>query len=353
MKIAFTADVHLKTEDSSPERFNALCDVLDQAVKEKISSVIIAGDLFDVESRNYAVFDNLCRDKKYLSLDFHIIPGNHDQAISGKYFTSSNIRVYSEPELVFFEEGGPAFFFIPYNADSSMGEILAKYRSSLSGRWILVGHGDYLSGTKNPNSYESGMYMPLGRSDIEYYNPARVLLGHIHKKMQSGKVCYPGSPCSMDINETGKRSFGVLDTNDLSFTEKTVNTDYMYFVESLLAVPAADEFEYIRQKITSMIVNWDLKTEEVPKARIRLKVSGYCSDVKLLQSAISQSLTDYKFYNDEGPDLGGVSVFDEAERVSIVDRIRKRVDSEALKAGLSKEKKDMILERAIGFVING
>jgi DNA repair exonuclease SbcCD nuclease subunit len=353
MKIAITADVHLKTESSSPERFNALRDVLNQVVKENIGIVIIAGDLFDMESRNYSLFDSICKDKKYSGLNFHIIPGNHDQLVSNKYFTADNITVYTEPKLVFLEEGGPGFFFIPYVAGGSIGEVLAKDRSSLSGRWLLVGHGDYLSGTKNPNSYESGMYMPLGRSDIEYYNPARVILGHIHKKMQSGKVRYPGSPCGMDINETGKRSFMVLDTNDLSFTEKTVNTDYIYFSESLLAVPVADEFEYIKKKIASMIESWDLKAEEAPMARIRISVSGYCSDLKLLQSTISQSLLNYKFYNDEGPDFSGVSVFDEPERVSIVERVRKKVEAEAEGAQLSSEKKDRILESAIGLVING
>jgi DNA repair exonuclease SbcCD nuclease subunit len=353
MKIAITADVHLKTETSSPERFNALRDVMNQVVKENIDTVIIAGDLFDMESRNYSLFDSICKDKKYSGLNFHIIPGNHDQLVSNKYFTADNITVYTEPKLVFLEEGGPGFFFIPYVAGGSIGEVLAKDRSSLSGRWLLVGHGDYLSGTKNPNSYESGMYMPLGRSDIEYYNPARVILGHIHKKMQSGKVCYPGSPCGMDINETGKRSFMVLDTNDLSFTEKTVNTDYIYFSESLLAVPVADEFEYIKKKIASMIESWDLKAEEAPMARIRISVSGYCSDLKLLQSTISQSLLNYKFYNDEGPDFSGVSVFDEPERVSIVERVRKKVEAEAEGAQLSSEKKDRILESAIGLVING
>jgi len=88
-------------------------------------------------------------------------------------------------------------------------------------------------------------------------------------------------------------------------------------------------------------------------ARIRIRVSGYCSDLKLLQSTISQSLLNYKFYNDEGPDFSGVSVFDEPERVSIVERVRKKVEAEAEGAQLSSEKKDRILESAIGLVING
>ncbi len=130
-----------------------------------------------MESHNYSVFDELCRDKKYAGIDFYVIPGNHDQIISPKYFSSANIKVYNEPEFVTFEDSGPGFFFVPFLADKSMGEITGKIQMLLPERWVLVGHGDYLSGTKDPNNYESGVYMPLGRSDIEYYNPSKVILG--------------------------------------------------------------------------------------------------------------------------------------------------------------------------------
>ena len=101
MKIAITADVHLKTGQEYPERYNALKDVLDVLVREDIHILIVAGDLFDMGSQNYAVFDELCRDKKYAGIDFHVIPGNHDSAIGQKYFTAPNIRIYSEARACF------------------------------------------------------------------------------------------------------------------------------------------------------------------------------------------------------------------------------------------------------------
>jgi exonuclease SbcD len=351
MKIAITADVHLKTGQEYPERYNALKDILDVLVKEDIHALIIAGDLFDIESQNYAVFDELCRDKKYSGIDFHIIPGNHDPVIGPKYFTASNLRVYNEPTLVSVGDTGPGFFFIPYLAGKSMGELLAKHKASLPDRWVLIGHGDYLSGTKDPNSYESGVYMPLGRSDIEYYEPSRVILGHIHKKMEIGKVSYPGSPCGMDINETGRRSFLILDTNDLSLTEKTVKSDYLFFNENMLALPTANEFEDIKNKIGSSVKGWGLSSHEVPNVRMRLKVKGYTSDKKMLEAVIRKSLADFKFYNDEGPDLGEVFLFNDPERISIVERVKARVESLVEDFGYSQQKRDLIMEQALGIIL--
>jgi DNA repair protein SbcD/Mre11 len=351
MKIAITADVHLKTGQEYPERYNALKDILSLLVRENIRALIVAGDLFDMGSQNYSLFDELCRDKKYGGIDFHIIPGNHDSVIGQKYFTAPNIRIYSEPELITFGEAGLCFFFIPFLAGKSMGEVIAKQRGSLPDRWVLVGHGDYLSGARDPNNYESGVYMPIGRPDIEYYGPSKVILGHIHKKMETGKVSYPGSPCGMDINETGRRSFIVLDTGDLSIIERTVNSDYLFFAENLLALPTSNEFEDIKNKIGSFVESWGLSKEEVSKSRVRLKVKGYTSDKKILETAIRESLEGFKFYNDEGIGLGEVSIFNDPERISIVERVKEKVEILGIDCGYPQQKIDLIMQQALGIIL--
>ncbi|MGZ5501776.1 MAG: metallophosphoesterase, partial [Nitrososphaeraceae archaeon] len=65
MKIAITADIHLKTNKEYPERYNVLKNMVDQLLEEGISTLIIAGDLFDIKSQNYSLFDELCKQEKY------------------------------------------------------------------------------------------------------------------------------------------------------------------------------------------------------------------------------------------------------------------------------------------------
>ncbi len=352
MKIAITADIHLKTDKENPERFNALQDILDQLADENIKNIIIAGDLFDIESQNYSIFDELCKKEEHRSTNFYIIPGNHDPSISSKYFTSENIKVFDKPTFQDFDDCTSSFFFIPYFAGKSMGDIFAKNRKDLTGQWILVAHGDYLSGIRNPNTYEKGVYMPLGRSDIEYYNPLLVILGHIHKKTATGKVYYPGSPCSMDINETGRRSFIVLDTKDLSISERTVKTDYIFLSEKLIVMPTANEFEDVECRVNDLVKSWNLSIEETGRARIRLKVKGYTSDKKHLMDVLNESLSDFAFYSDEGPDLSEVSLFDDPEKAGIVERVKKQIDSLQADCGYTQAKKDLILEQVLGLILS-
>jgi exonuclease SbcD len=328
MKIAVTADVHLKTKEKSGERWNALADVLDKMISEDITNLIIAGDLFNQESRNYSEFDEFCKSEQYIRhrIKFFIIPGNHDPSISQKDFTSDNIKVFSKTGITGFGNPPAFFLFIPYQPAKSMGEAAAEHKKDLSGPWILIGHGDYAAGLRDPNPYEPGIYMPLTRNDIQYYNPAKVILGHIHKKMNLGKVYYPGSPCGLDINETGRRSFLIIDTDNLDITEKEIDTDLIFFNEALISLPVKNEFEYIKKKAAEMVREWDVNKNDAAKIRMRLKVKGYTSDKNKLLEIIKNTLKDFKFYNNEEPDLSEVLVFDDPERTAVVEKTRDKIE---------------------------
>ncbi len=351
MKIAITADAHLKIKENSPERWNALSSILEKMLSENIKILIIAGDLFNEESQNYSDFDEFCKNTKYTDnqIKFYIIGGNHDPSIKQRYFTSDNIKVFDKPEITELGEPPAAFLFIPYLPARSMGEVIAEYKDNLPKSWILIGHGDYTASLGNPNPYEPGIYMPLTRSDIQYYNPAKIILGHIHKKINLGSVYYPGSPCGLDINETGKRSFLVLNTNTLEIVEKVIDTDHIFFSETLISLPLTDEFGYMKSKIQEMIKNWNLTPKEALKVRLRLKLKGYTSDRKKLLEITKKALEKYNFYNNQEPDLAELSIFDDPERIAIVEKTRDEI--EKLEWDDEITSREDILEKALHIIL--
>jgi exonuclease SbcD len=351
MKIAVTADVHLKTKEKSGERWNALASLLDKMISEDITNLIIAGDLFNQESHNYSEFDDFCKSEEYIRhrIKFFVIPGNHDPSISQKDFTSDNIKIFSKTEIIGFGNPPAFFLFIPYQPAKSMGEAAAEYKKDLTGPWILIGHGDYAAGLRDPNLYEPGIYMPLTRSDIQYYNPAKVILGHIHKKMNLGKVYYPGSPCGLDINETGRRSFLIIDTDNFDISEKVIDTDIIFFNETLISLPVKNEFEYIKREARDMVKGWDIDNKDIPKIRMRLKVKGYTSDKNKLLEVIKNTLKDFTSYNNEEPDLSDVSVFDDPERTAVVEKIRDEIEKFDWDDRITS--KEDIMEKALHMIL--
>ena len=341
MKIGITADVHLRGKEETPERYNALEDIIRQLIEKDIENLIIAGDLFDKDFYNYADFDNLC--KKYNQIKFYIIPGNHDAGINREMFSSKNIQVFTEPTL--FPLSNLVFFFIPYTSKISMGETIEKYKPKLKqGGWILIGHGDYLSNRMRLNEYEKGIYMPLRRVDVEIYKPARVILGHTHKPAEIENVYSPGSPCPLDITETGKRRFLILDLDTMKLDSIFIHSDYIYFDEVITVIPVEDESEYIQNQLSKIVQRWHLGRDEKKKVKIRIKVQGVTSNKSILSKIVKDALWDIELYAE--PDIDSVKVIDKSsDRIYILNRIRENVERLKWKK-LAQEREKILIKAA-------
>jgi exonuclease SbcD len=327
MKVAITADVHLKTKNEAPERFNSLQNIFQQIKERQINNLIIAGDLFDKEFYNYSEFDLLC--KEFSEINVYVIPGNHDYNIENKFFTSSNINIITKAEIK--EIGNLSVLFIPFEHGKSIDEVLSKiaYNEKLPEKWILIGHGDYITGNKVLNPYEPGFYMPLTSKTVNKFNPLRVILGHIHKLFEYGKVIYPGSPCGLDITETGKRQFIIYHTESDYIEKVFVNNDKIYFIESLLISPFDEELNFLRGKIDQMIKNWQLTQEELKKVHLHIILNGLTKqDLKELIDNIKKILFNHGVSSNVDIDISQINLLKdyESERFFLFNKIKEKID---------------------------
>jgi DNA repair exonuclease SbcCD nuclease subunit len=341
MLVAVTADLHLTSRETHPERFRALEDVLKQMVKNKMDHLIIAGDLFNQDTRNTAEFETVCREHRHRSIHFHILPGNHDSRLTAKSFTTDNVTVYSEPELKEFDLLSLSILFMPYQKDKNMGEALAAFESRCRpNQWILVGHGDWTGTLREPNPAEPGLYMPMTRVDVETLKPASVILGHVHKSFDHAVVHIPGSPCGLDITETGRRRFFVLDTETGGVKPIGVDTDVLFFDETVVVLPAEDEEKLVRASLEVMVKAWGTTETEKKKASLRLRVAGYTSDKQKLAATVAAFFKGVRFYQGGEPDLSAVSVSDDVERADLAERVRKQIASMPWPQGTGAPTKD-------------
>jgi len=342
MKIAFTADLHLRNRKDTPERYRALEYILNDLSAKEINELIIAGDTFDRDFSNYSDFNDLC--KRFSNIRITIFPGNHDTEISKKYFPPQNLEVINEPVLKQYEN--LSILILPYHPVKLMDEALAEFFSSnsLPERWILTGHGDYCTTTKDLNPYEPGIYMPLSGSAVNKFNPLAVILGHIHKPSETGRIIYPGSPCPVDINETGKRRYLTFNTSDNSIENLLVKTDIIYFNETLIAFPAENETKDICNAIDKMIKNWKLDDNEKYKVKLRLKIRGYTSNLTRLKETVIKHLKEREIalYDVDGPDLKEVNVITEADedRIAILKKTIAKINNLKIEAD-----KEIIMEK--------
>ena len=327
MKVAITADVHLTTAEDHPERYNALENILDRCLSRQISHLVIAGDLFDRNQKDFGEFEAVCGKACYADIGVHIIRGNHDARLRSSDVTADNIHVADEPSVFRPDPDSPPFLLVPYE-DSAMGEIISSNMGSFEPeRWILVGHGDFTGGERNVNPHEKGVYMPLMKEDINRFKPAETFLGHIHKSVDSKSVHYPGSPCGLDITETGTRTFIVYETLDGSISREIIDTDVLWFNELFTLVPSDDETERVRTAAAERIKNWNLPPDGAAKARIRISVQGYAQDRNAVYTTLKEAFSEYRFPDGEDIDAGRLKAAGDHRLGDIaartVERIRK------------------------------
>jgi DNA repair exonuclease SbcCD nuclease subunit len=347
MDIAITADIHLSGGEEHVERYNALANIFDDLAEKKINTLVIAGDLFDKNCTSYSRFEEICMN--YPQISIHVIPGNHDPDISKSVIVGKNIRIYDSPALE--EFGGLSFVFIPYSATSGMAECLEDF--STEERWVLVGHGDYFGGLKQRNPYEKGTYMPLYRKDIEKYSPWKVFLGHIHKPINTYNLYYPGSPCGIDVNETGRRRYLVFNTETGRVTSETVQTDLIFFNEIFLIIPDENEIKRLRNDAEQKIAAWSLNGEDIKRARIRIKATGYTADREEIMVCLKEVFAAYSFVKDEEPDIASLRVAMDSRRNAIARRAIQLIDEMDWKFGGNEPEKEKVIETVLSVVYGG
>ena len=348
MKLAITADVHLTAREAHPERYHALEDILQQMLQLEIRTLVVAGDLFDQSSRNYAEFERFCQRPEYRALRFILLPGNHDALMSREFISAENVEVISEPTVRTFAPSPLRLLLLPYKAEKTMGEVVAECSDELpENTWVLIGHGDWSGGIRVPNPLEPGVYMPLTRADVETFRPHRVILGHIHKPGDEDRVHYVGSPCGLDVTETGKRRFLVLDLETGQVESRTVRSDFIYQNESFVILPLADESAYVRQQVEERIKSWGLDEAELPRVRVAVKFRGYTSDKAALMQTVKEAFGGLRFYRDWEPDLSQVAVSDDLNLAEIANRASDWIAALDWQPGPEDPDKDQILLEAL------
>ena len=348
MKIGITADVHLKAEHECPERYNAFTNILDQCCELDIKHLIIAGDLFEQTMQNYGEFEALCKKSNFSDIKYHIIPGNHDPNIQQEHFAAGNILIYTEPTWVDFDAGW-SFLFIPYIRGKSMGEVIQdSINLKTSDKWCLVGHGDWSSGLTSPNPYEPGVFMPITNKDITIYKPDFVFLGHIHIPIHSGDLYYPGSPCGLNITETGYRRFLVLNTETDDVETHRIQTDVIYFKDELIVLPTDDESQFVRDAIQSSITSWDLDETDHTRVRIRIRFRGFSSNKAQLLETIKEFYKPFQFESE--PDISEVFIANDPERNYLMDIVKEKVEALDWNEGNNEPSKNEILLQAMHVV---
>jgi DNA repair exonuclease SbcCD nuclease subunit len=224
LKFIHTGDIHLGAKFSSSsigsekgkirreEIWGTFKRMVDFAVEENISLILISGDLYE---ESYFTHRDMRRLNEIIStakdVQFVIIAGNHDRMSPDSIFFnwnwSDNVTLFEEGKIQkkLLDDLGVVVHGASWTKASNaldMASALERERDYFN---ILMLHGDVMGNSK---------YMSLAIHELRNLSMDYVALGHIHKPMFLEKnIAYCGSLEGLDFGETGERGFilGILD----------------------------------------------------------------------------------------------------------------------------------------------
>lgn len=208
MKILLLGDPHLKIS-----RFNLSVELLqwfNKVIKDtKPDLVVNLGDCFDTHAvlRSELMYEF----KKHVvecPTEYIYVLGNHDmyKPNDSKYHA---LQVFDLPNLKVIDTRTDIgdITYVPYIHDF---ENFPKDTQK-----ICIAHQTFIGA-------DYGYYRPDVGVDADKIDAEIIISGHIHKKQTFGKVTYPGTPCSYDLNDINQEKGVML------FDTETYQFEFIY-----------------------------------------------------------------------------------------------------------------------------
>ena len=271
--IIFISDVHFGVSSSSEEWqdnqdkfFREWFEpFVQKTIAEKPDVVLVClGDVFHDRKAIDIDVNELCIDtfeRLAAMLPCYIINGNHDLSKKTNKGNSSlrsltnikNLTVIKEPSLMRFKNGTKVIASaaaVPYLGDNNEEN---KWLIEFSGKAEYAFMHTDISKMK----FDNGMTI-VGAVDAEKFS-GRVISGHIHKRQETPKVIYVGSPYQMSRGDIGNTK-GIytlnLETGEMQFTENDFSPVFQKVqIEVFMSMTPEDQQKLLRNNYTDVLVN--------------------------------------------------------------------------------------------------
>lgn len=283
-KFIHSADIHLgKKLSYSGEAKKNLTDILanaeknsfrrmvDLALAEEVDFIIIAGDLYDLESRSIRAsrfFKKQTARLEAENIKVYLISGNHDPAGNKKepFKLNENVKIFSSEEVEIVEF---------YKKGELSARILGQsYRQRFEDRsmynfYTAPDTGIFNIGILHTQlNAENRKYVPatkknlLSKEEIHYW-----ALGHIHQYQEINSqpgIYFPGTIQGRNINERGPKGVILVEVDqNLNYQKKFIALAELKYQNLYLKLDELEELENISELEEILINKIKLMQEKI------------------------------------------------------------------------------------------
>ena len=228
------------TRDCTRQAFTNLIDL---AITQDVDFVLIAGDLYDAEWKDYGTGLFFTAEMRRLGRPCLVILGNHDSAssITKSLQPPPNVTVFSSraPGVVELREHGVAVHGQSFPNRAVPEDLAARYRPPVPG---LFNIGLLHSSVEDPG--EHATYAPCRVETLVNKGYDYWALGHIHTRAtlhERPHIHFPGNPQGRHVKETGSRGATIVDVRDGQVTLTHHATDVLRWASIMVDAGGAED----------------------------------------------------------------------------------------------------------------
>lgn len=228
MKFIHAADIHLDSPlaglrsraDLPADTIHhctrrAFAALIDLALAEDVAFVIIAGDLYDGDWKDFSTGLFFAEQMRRLGRPCYLLRGNHDarSLITRNLTLPPNVREFSSRTTeTFFDEARVALHGRSFPNRAVTEDLSATYPAPEAG-WLNI--GVLHTSAEDPGEHET--YAPCRIGDLVVKGYDYWALGHIHKGEVLSKnpwIVFPGNIQGRHPNETGSKGCSLVTVED-------------------------------------------------------------------------------------------------------------------------------------------
>ena len=329
-KFIHAADIHLDSALHGLERYQgapvdeirsatrrAFDKLIELAIDEGVAFVLLAGDLYDGDWKDYNTglyFVERMGRLRQAGIRVFMVAGNHDAAsqITKHLRLPDNVTMFStkKPERVILEELDVAIVGQGFSARAVTDDLSHAYPQGEAQLFNIGLLHTCLDGKPGHEPYAPCTVDGLRSKGYQYW-----ALGHIHKRevvSQDPWIVFPGNIQGRHIRETGSKgcTLVTVESGEIGEVEHR-DLDVMRWSLCELDVPASDTVDDIYERVRDAL-QAALDAGEGRPVAVRLVLRGACSAHANLQANQEHWIQEYRAL---ATDLGGAGIW--LEKVSI------------------------------------
>ena len=271
IKILHTADVHLdsplkslalKDEDLQSTvktaTRSAFITIVNTALFEEVSALLISGDLFDGAERSAktAAFLTTQLDRlKAAGIPVFYIKGNHDaeNPITGEISLPENVHVFVGRGGKHQIENSHVWIHgVSFSGRQAPESLLPKFGAPEPDAINIAMLHTSLAGSQGHDTYAPCSVAELTKMGFDYW-----ALGHVHKRQVHSEapwIIMPGIPQGRDIGEAGPKSATLLTIDEKNTSVSEVPTSAAQFIEVRVGADGIESDDELRNRIRSVLL---------------------------------------------------------------------------------------------------